>query len=122
MNDLQELLDRVRENTRSGSRRALRAALAALLGNRKEYYRQSVALALEEPLADAFYKALLLELDEEEEEGIETAELAYLMLSSLIDSPAANREHYKTRLHFLFKIRAVFYFDFVVNFLKDVNS
>ena len=85
MNDLQELLDRVRENTRSGSRRALRAALAALLGNRKEYYRQSVALALEEPLADAFYKALLLELDEEEEEGIETAELAYLMLSSLID-------------------------------------
>ena len=64
MNDLQELLDRVRENTRSGSRRALRAALAALLGNRKEYYRQSVALALEEPLADAFYKALLLELDE----------------------------------------------------------
>lgn len=98
MNDLHELLDRVRENTRSGSRRALRAALAALLGNRKEYYRQSVALALEEPLADAFYKALLLELDEEEEEGIETAELAYLMLSSLIDSPAANREHYKTRL------------------------
>lgn len=122
MNDLQELLDRVRENTRSGSRRALRSALAALLDNRHEYYRQSVALSLQEPLADALYKALLLELDEEEEEGIEAAELAYLMLSSVMATPEANREHYKTRL-LLLHYFADYFTDAVIEvFLADYRK
>lgn len=98
MNNLQDLLVQVRENTREGSRRTLRKALAEVLANRHEYYRRSLAEGSEEALADALYKALLLELDEEEEEGIEAAELAYLLLSSVIKSPAANREHYKNRL------------------------
>ena len=51
-----------------------------------------------EEFADALYKTLLLELDEEEEESIETAELAYIALCRLINSDAATPEHYKRRL------------------------
>ena len=123
MNDLQELLDRVRENTRSGSRRALRAALAALLGNRKEYYRQSVALALEEPLADAFYKALLLELDEEESDSIETAELAYTGLTSVMNDPEAiTPAHYKRRLLLLHYFSDYFTDAIIEIFLKKYRD
>ena len=68
--DLKTILTEVQENSRTGNRRELSATLRQLLGNRREYYWQSVEEELLDGYADALYKMLLLELVEEEEDSI----------------------------------------------------
>ena len=97
-NDLKEILEQIRLHSQTGNRNELAHALRALMAKRREYYLQCVEEGGIEEFADALYKTLLLELDEEEEESIETAELAYIALCRLINSDAATPEHYKRRL------------------------
>ena len=68
MSDLKELLTTVREQSQAGNRKGLTTTLRTLMENRREYYRQSIAEALQEEFSDALYKMLLLELDDEEGE------------------------------------------------------
>lgn len=98
MSDLRQLLTAVEKQSNTGNRKALASTLHSLMVNRKEYYRQSVEEGLQEEFSDALYKTLLLELDEEEEDSIEIAELAYLSLGAILKSGTAHPGHYKRRL------------------------
>lgn len=98
MSDLKELLTTVREQSQAGNRKGLTTTLRTLMENRREYYRQSIAEALQEEFSDALYKMLLLELDDEEDDSIEIAELAYLGLASTLENATGHPEHYKRRL------------------------
>lgn len=96
--DLRDILKEIEEFSREGNRKGMTAALRLIMNNRRQFYRQSVEGALQKEFSDALYKILLLELDEEEEESIETAELAYLGLGCLSDEAPVDPEHYKRRL------------------------
>ncbi len=97
-NSLKELIELIDTHSRNGNRRDLCAILHILMDNRQEYYHQLTDEAMIEGYADGLYKTLLLELDQEEEESIETAELAYIALCMLITGKKATPEHYKRRL------------------------
>lgn len=97
-NNLKELLEQIHTHSQNGNRRDLCAVLHSLIDNRQEYYHQLTDASMTEGYADGLYKTLLLELDQEEEESIETAELAYIALCSLIAGETATPEHYKRRL------------------------
>lgn len=97
--DLRGLLQEVKEQSEAGNRKELSRTLRLLAGKRLDYYWMSVEEKLEEEYADALYKTLLLELDEEEEDSIEIAELAYLGLGGVLKQEATSHpEHYKRRL------------------------
>lgn len=98
ISDLKKLLAEIREQSQTGNRKNLTTALRSLMKNRKEYYHQSANNALQQEYADALYKTLLLELDEEEEDSIETAELAYLSLSAALNDDPTDPGYYKRRL------------------------
>lgn len=97
-NNLKEILATVQACSYEGNRKGLISALRALLDKRREYYKLCTEESLYDGFSDALYKILLLELDEEEEESIEIAELAYLSLGTLLKNEAANPELYKRRL------------------------
>lgn len=97
MPDLKDILSTIREQSLSGNRRETVRSLRQLVQDRREYYRQCHETTLLEAFSDALCKALLLELDNEEEESIEIAELAYLALSSVLSTRNAP-ELYKRRL------------------------
>lgn len=96
--DLRDILKEIEEFSREGNRKGMTAALRLIIYNRRLFYKQSVEGVLQKEFSDALYKILLLELDEEEEESIETAELAYLGLGCLSDEASVDPEHYKRRL------------------------
>lgn len=96
---LREILQEAEKHRQTGNRKALTAILRRVTTNRRAYYRESIAEKLEEEFADALYKVLLLEMDEEEEDSIEIAELAYLSLCASFHHPeSVTAEHYKRRL------------------------
>ena len=86
MNRLENILDESLLHSASGDRKALRLLLKRVIPDRFEYYHESRDITRQEDYADLLYKILLLELDEEEEESIELAELAYLGISECISS------------------------------------
>lgn len=96
--ELRDILKEIEEYSQEGNRKGMTAALRLIMNNRRLFYGQSVEGALQKEFSDALYKILLLELDEEEEESIETAELAYLGLGCLSDEASVDPEHYKRRL------------------------
>lgn len=96
--ELRDILKEIEEYSREGNRKGMTAALRLIMNNRRLFYKQSVEGVLQKEFSDALYKILLLELDEEEEESIETAELAYLGLGCLSDEASVDPEHYKRRL------------------------
>lgn len=98
MPDLKDLLSDIRKLSTAGNRKELTRSLRLLLQDRREYYRQCHGEAHWNPFSDALYKALLLELDDEEEESIETAELAYLALGNALNAGNSHPELYKRRL------------------------
>lgn len=95
--NLNDLLKEVRMNCESGDRKTLRGVLRQIMDDRLGYYHDSVAAGRQEEYSDALFKILLLELDEEEEESIETAELAYVGLGAAIKGGVTD-ERYKRRL------------------------
>ncbi len=98
-NDLRKILKEIRQHSENGKRKELTFALRTLMGRRKEYFHLSENESLLDEYADALYKMLLLELDEEEEESIEIAELAYLGLGTILKGEGPHKpEYYKRRL------------------------
>ena len=87
MNKLENILDESLLHSASGDRKALRLLLKKVIPDRFHYYNESRDITRQEEYADLLYKILLLELDEEEEESIELAELAYLCLLYTSPSP-----------------------------------
>lgn len=98
MPDLKKILLAIQEHSQSGNRRELTQNLRILMHDRRKYYQQSIQEALLEQFADALYKTLLLELDEEEEDSIEIAELTYLSLGAILKTENTDPELYKRRL------------------------
>ena len=84
MNKLENILDESLLHSASGDRKALRLLLKKVIPDRFHYYHESRDITRQEEYADLLYKILLLELDEEEEESIELAELAYLGISECL--------------------------------------
>jgi hypothetical protein len=99
---VEELLEKIDRLRASGNRKDLTSLLRHLLERRRFYYGESVRQEVQDGLSDALMKALLLELDEEEEEGIEAAELSYAGIGSALslrqDDPSRVAELYKQRL------------------------
>ncbi|NCE71767.1 hypothetical protein [Odoribacter sp. Z80] len=98
-NNLPNLLKDIETYSRTGNRKALNTVLRTLMNERHAYYQQSIREALQPEFSEALYKALLLELDEEEEDSIETAELAYVSLGTALNGKQSSEpEYYKRRL------------------------
>lgn len=97
--DLEHLLEEIRRCCEKGDRRALPGILRELMRHRQAYYRNSIRLARQDAFSEALFKILLLELDEDENDSIETVELAYTALAAVVNDPAAvTPAHYKRRL------------------------
>lgn len=86
MNRLKHLLDEAREHNRQNERKALTAILKEIIPERVYYFHHSKLLNRQDEYTDLLYKILSLDLDEQEEESIEIAELAYLGISEGIGS------------------------------------
>ena len=97
MSDLKEILKTVDKQSQQGKRKELTQTLRVLMQDRRKYFQQSVQEELQKEFSDALYKTLLLELDDEEEDSIELAELTYLALGSILKTEN-NPEYYKRRL------------------------
>lgn len=98
MPDFKEILSAIQEQSHTGNRREITRHLRLLVQARRECYCQCHEEALLEAFSDALYKALLLELDNEEEDSIEIAELAYLAIGTLLNAGDRRPELYKRRL------------------------
>lgn len=98
--DLEDVLREIGELSNiHADRKKLRANLREIRDHRLAYYNQSNEKELQAEFSDALFKILLLELDEEEEESIEIAELAYLGLGHIFRQPELpTPELYKRRL------------------------
>ncbi|MGL5683950.1 MAG: hypothetical protein ACRDDZ_13010 [Marinifilaceae bacterium] len=99
--DIANLLEAIDSAANQGNRRQLTQLLRELKENRVERFKEAMGTGCGQKLAQAILKILLLELDEEEEESIELAELAYVACSYKISQP----EEYKTRvllLHYFY--------------------
>ena len=123
MNRLENILDESLLHSASGDRKALRLLLKRVIPNRFEYYHESRDITRQEDYADLLYKILLLELDEEEEESIELAELAYLGISESISSaPAHIYECVKKRIILMHYFADYFTDSLIEVFLKKFRE
>jgi len=82
---LKEILDEIDSATLQGDRKIITRNLKKILIERKSFIEDCKKFKLYDAFSENLYKALLLELDEEEEDSIETAELAYLSVVHAID-------------------------------------
>lgn len=82
---LKEILDEIDSATLQGNRKIITRNLKKILIERKSFIEDCKESKLYDAFSDTLYKALLLELDEEEEDSIEAAELAYLSVVHAID-------------------------------------
>ena len=122
-NNLKKILTEAQEKGQSGSRRALADTLRLVMNNRREYYWQSVEEELLDEYTDALYKILLLDMDEEEEDSIEIAELAYIGLcTALQQTPLASSQLYKRRLLLLHYFCDYFTDSVIEIFLKKYKT
>lgn len=123
MNRLENILDESLLHSASGDRKALRLLLKRVIPNRFEYYHESRDITRQEDYADLLYKILLLELDEEEEESIELAELAYLGISESITSNPENLyERVKKRIILMHYFADYFTDSLIEVFLKKFRE
>lgn len=96
---LKKLLEEIQRHTVAGDRKSLYHALRQIMENRKNYYHDSNAQQLQEDFSNTLFKILLLELDEEEQDSIETAELAYIGIGTALKNTTDSApELYKRRL------------------------
>ena len=122
-NELEKLLQQIDTECKAGNRKELTTLLRCLLAARLPYYHESIEKQQEDRFSDSLFKILLLELDEEEEESIETAELAYIGISSVLnDKEAALPEHYKRRLLLLHYFSDFFTDAIIEIFLKNYRD
>ena len=123
MDALEEFLAQARQHHERGDRRGLRALLKQAIPNRIDYYRACRASGRDAEFSDLLCKALLLELDEEEEESIELAELAYVcMCEGLRQEPANLYEQIKRRVILLHYFADYFTDSIIEIFLKKYRE
>lgn len=121
--DLECLLEEIRCCCEKGDHRALPCMLRELMRNRRRYYQESIRLAKQDAFSESLFKILLLELDEEENESIETAELAYAALASVMnDAASVTPGHYKRRLLLLHYFSDYFIDSVIEIFLKKYRE
>ncbi len=82
--DLDKFFSDLESAVESGERKAVRTLLTEVMNNRVAFYTQCSSISLLESYSKAMFHALILELDEEEEDSIESAELCYLALGNQI--------------------------------------
>ena len=75
---LKEILDEIQEATEKGEKKVITRNLKKILTERKKFIEDCKKAELYSPFSEALFKALLLELDEEEEDSVEAAEIAYV--------------------------------------------
>lgn len=115
-NKLEKLLEDIRLYGAEGNRRKLTEVLREIMTSRRPYYHESIGQNLQDGYSDSLFKALILELDNEEEESIETAELAYVGICSVLKGEKESvPEHYKRRLLLLH-----YFSDFFTDALIDI--
>ena len=91
--------------------------------NRRKYYQDSIRLARQDAFSESLFKTLLLELDEEENESIEMAELAYAALATgMNDTASVSPDHYKRRLLLLHYFSDYFTDSVIEIFLKKYRE
>ncbi len=66
--------------------------LAELMRERRAFYEQCTTISHLESFSQAMFHALILELDEEEEDSIEGAELCYAAIGSIMKSVESDEE------------------------------
>ena len=112
--DIANMLEAIESTTAEGNRKQLNQLLRELKNQRIACFKEAMAAGGGQKLAQAILKILILELDEEEEESIELAELAYMACSYKISEPV----EYKTRvllLHYFYD----YFTDTVVTIFLD---
>jgi len=121
--DLEHLLEEIRRCCDKGDRKALPGILRELMQHRRKYYQASILRGRQDDFSESLFKTLLLELDEEENDSIETAELAYTGLSSVLNDPASvTPAHYKRRLLLLHYFSDYFTDAIIEIFLKKYRK
>lgn len=121
--DLECLLEEIRCCCEKRDHKALPCMLRELMRNRRRYYQESIRLAKQDAFSESLFKILLLELDEEENESIETAELAYAALASVMnDAASVTPGHYKRRLLLLHYFSDYFTDSVIEIFLKKYRE
>lgn len=121
--NLKDIFNTIREQSANGNRKALTPVLREIMNNRRDYYRESLDEQLLDEYTDALYKILMLEMDEEEEDSIEMAELAYLGLCTLVlKGDNITPEHYKRRMLLLHYFSDYFTDAVIEIFLKKYKT
>lgn len=119
---LEALLLQIQQQCSAGNRKELASSLRQLMNNRQAYYRESISLSIQDDFSDALFKILLLELDEEEEESIEIAEMSYVGIGSVLYTPVSTAEHYQRRLLLLHYFSDYFTDAIIEIFLKKYRK
>lgn len=119
---LEALLLQIQQQCSTGNRKELASSLRQLMNNRQDYYQESISLSMQDDFSDALFKILLLELDEEEEESIEIAEMSYVGIGSVLYTPVSTAEHYQRRLLLLHYFSDYFTDAIIEIFLKKYRK
>lgn len=121
--DLEQLLEEIQLCCEKGDRKMLPAVLRELMHHRRQYYQDSLALKRQDDFSESLFKILLMELDEEECDSIETAELAFTGLTSVMNDPSSvTPAHYKRRLLLLHYFSDYFTDAIIEIFLKKYRK
>ena len=121
--ELESLLEEIQHCCEKGERKTLSGILRNLMQHRRQYYQDSILRGRQDEFSDSLFKILLLELDEEESDSIETAELAYTGLTSVMNEPEAiTPAHYKRRLLLLHYFSDYFTDAIIEIFLKKYRK
>ncbi len=92
MRDLDQFFYELEEATSEGRRKDIRRMLAELMRERRAFYEQCTTISHLESFSQAMFHALILELDDEEEDSIEGAELCYVAIGSIMKSVESEEE------------------------------
>lgn len=121
--ELESLLEEIQHCCEKGERKTLSGILRNLMQHRRQYYQDSILQGRQDEFSESLFKILLLELDEEESDSIETAELAYTGLTSVMNDPEAiTPAHYKRRLLLLHYFSDYFTDAIIEIFLKKYRK
>lgn len=121
--DIEDIFKEIQYYTKEGNRRALSRLLRTILPDRLRYYHECRQLTRLDAYVDMLYKSLLLELDEEEEDSIEMAELAYVGITEeLLRTRERYYENLRQRISLLHYFADYFTDSLIEIFLKEFRE
>ena len=120
---MEAILKDIEKYKSEGNEKGLRRVLSEFLAKRDEFYKEAFTKELMYEYCEAIYDALILEMDEEEEDSIELAERAYALISYLIYKTDVIRfEYYKLRFLLLHYFADYFVDTLVTLFLEQFRE